>query len=622
MATSSNIASATNAAAPAASGEARPAGELATEPVTLSQPNEPIRVDSLAVLARSSIERSNQELLVLPRNELPLDVAREVVKRDLYALSMISDKDERFFSAATMADSAQQQGSYDSELSKQDVAIALEVAAASVEEQRRFANKSARKDIDVGGDPAFAAAYSELIEAQRRRNAAANTMPKEAEREVNEVNRGPALARMTPVLADQQQARELEAAYAQQREGRRRGRPSNAEKARRESEAQQVEAQRAKDAKTQDEDFARVAAARARDSAQVRDAMGRRAADDHATRTNSIPDPAPSPRTDSVEREDPVPNPALLRRLPTDVAEQFVATKGDGYARRSTPAVVEFRDYGDALRAENNSADTADMLVRIAKEREFGSIKVRGTEAFRREVWIEATARELTVSGYTPEPRDEVEMLRRAKVYGKTAKKESDINVVERGEPRSKVVGAEEALRAALPAYLASQGVTAPDPAMEEAIQRTLAKRAQEIQATPPKVAIRPIQGVVIDSGKAPYLMEPGGQESFYVRLLRDDGKVVEKWGKTLSKTPPENLRVGTEIEITKSATNALLVSAVNRALVNDKAFAAQAKELNGNRDAEQQRREPDTRDGPPGGERTKREAKSIPPPMRARGRA
>ena len=115
--------------------------------------------------------------------------------------------------------------------------------------------------------------------------------------------------------------------------------------------------------------------------------------------------------------------------------------------------------------------------------------------------------------------------------------------------------------------------------------------------------------------------MEPGGQESFYVRLLRDDGKVVEKWGKTLSKTPPENLRVGTEIEITKSATNALLVSAVNRALVNDKAFAAQAKELNGNRDAEQQRREPDTRDGPPGGG-TKRAAKSIPPPMRARGRA
>lgn len=439
--------------------------------------------------------------------------------------------------------------------------------------------------------------------AGRRRAAAGQVMPTEAEREVNEIHREPAVARDRSALSDEKQARELKAAYAQQRDGqRRRGRPTRAERAKLALEARQAQAQAEKDTLTLQRDVARVAGVRARDSAAARAALLNQAFLEPALQANS-------PSNNLTDRASPILNPALQPALPADLASRYVATQGSGYALRHNPSRVEFRDFGDALRAENNNVDVADTLVRIAQDRRFEAIKVRGTAAFRREIWIEATARDIAVSGYTPEARDQAEMLRRAKAYGKAE------NIVERAELPVKVVGAEEALRAAMPAYYASKGVAVSDAALEEAIQRTLAKRAEELAQAPPKVTIRPVQGTVIDSGFAPYLHEEGNQQSFYVRLLRDDGQLLEKWGKTLSKAAPEHLRVGTQIEITKSPTNTLVITPRGNELVKNEDFARQARSLNDQREAEITAPHAAARADTP------RAGKSIPPPIRTRGR-
>lgn len=450
----------------------------------------------------------------------------------------------------------------------------------------------------------------------RRRGGLAPAVPTEAEREVNEIARSPEPLQ-TPPPPDAKLAQELQAAYAEQAQQRRR-RLTKAQKADRAQYAASVES--SKD---------RVAAKRARETAQALAVLQPR-----EPTFNTAPTPNARPTTSEETR----PNPVLENRLPPEILAQYIATRGKGYAHRSDPSVVQFRDYGDALRAETNSLDTADTLVSIARDRGFENIKVRGSDAFRREVWLEAMAREIKVSGYTPEPRDWEEMARRAKVYGKSE------NVIERGDPTTarelhhpeagmvgRMAGPEETLRAVLPALYAKSGVKVDEPKLNEAIHRAVTKRRTEIDASPAAVAIRPVEGTVIAAGVAPYQFEAGRDPSYFVRLVRDNGEVFEKWGKALGAISSDLLRTGTKIEIVNRGAKAveinakrndLHVIAKDTLLVDSAVFLRRAAEMNAARDAQVQQLRPTGRTtGLPTQATVRPQERPVHLPRRDRGR-
>jgi hypothetical protein len=80
----------------------------------------------------------------------------------------------------------------------------------------------------------------------------------------------------------------------------------------------------------------------------------------------------------------------------------------------------DFIDKGNRFETSSNSENIAESMVRLAETRGWDEIKVAGTEAFRKEVWLEAAARGMHVKGYWPTEQDKVEILKRAGKYEAT----------------------------------------------------------------------------------------------------------------------------------------------------------------------------------------------------------
>lgn len=65
-----------------------------------------------------------------------------------------------------------------------------------------------------------------------------------------------------------------------------------------------------------------------------------------------------------------------------------------------------FKDTGNKIVARSEGAAIARSMVALAEAKGWDSIKASGKEEFRREVWLEAQKRGLTVTGYEPTPQD------------------------------------------------------------------------------------------------------------------------------------------------------------------------------------------------------------------------
>ncbi len=71
--------------------------------------------------------------------------------------------------------------------------------------------------------------------------------------------------------------------------------------------------------------------------------------------------------------------------------------------RATEPA---FRDHGRRLSTFHAYPETIADMLKVARHRGWTRLKVEGDEAFRRDVWIQARAQGLEVSGYRPRDRD------------------------------------------------------------------------------------------------------------------------------------------------------------------------------------------------------------------------
>lgn len=113
--------------------------------------------------------------------------------------------------------------------------------------------------------------------------------------------------------------------------------------------------------------------------------------------------------------------PVSLERgdLPATLAKRYFTEEVRGAtllyagAGAKTPAI---RDEGGRLSTteSNNPAIARDMAL-IALHRGWSTIKVRGEDDFRREVWLEARTLGLEVKGWKPRQRDEQELAARQK---------------------------------------------------------------------------------------------------------------------------------------------------------------------------------------------------------------
>lgn len=176
--------------------------------------------------------------------------------------------------------------------------------------------------------------------------------------------------------------------------------------------------------------------------------------------------------------------------MPESVRRRYF-TEGRGaqlaYFTDQTAKRPAFHDVGRRLTTDRTSPAVIKDMLTIAEHRGWSKVQVRGSEAFRREAWLQARLQGLDVAGYKPTERDQQALERRAAPP-------------ERRNP--------------------------PEPAA-----RSAPDRDRGADQGPRRDHDRGVTGKLIETGHAAYQYRRGAARSPFVKLRLETGRVQTIWG-------------------------------------------------------------------------------------------
>ncbi len=187
-------------------------------------------------------------------------------------------------------------------------------------------------------------------------------------------------------------------------------------------------------------------------------------------------------------------------------------------------------DRGDSLHTKNADRSTAMDMIELATHRGWSSMKVRGPEDFRREIWIEATAQGIRVQGYRPNDKDRAEADRRAEMIGE--------RVIERTDQGNRTNGMQHG----------GKGQSGnPENGASNVVPMIDYQKG--------------IEGKITGIGTAPYRDRQGASSTPYVALELADGRSHKLWGVALpDMIDRHKLKVGDKATIYDDGRKAVTV--------------------------------------------------------------
>ena len=250
--------------------------------------------------------------------------------------------------------------------------------------------------------------------------------------------------------------------------------------------------------------------------------------------------PETSLKTDSVQEgsvELAVPQPTTSREdrfaLPPSFEDRFILTqeanRQDMYRAYDDrrPAIS---DRGDSLHTRNADRSTAMDMIELAAHRGWSSMKIKGPEDFRREIWIEATAQGIRVQGYRPNDKDRAEADRRAELIGE--------RVIERTDQGNRTNGM-------------LRGGKGQSGNPENGVSNVVPMIDYQ----------KGIEGKITGIGTAPYRDRDGASSTPYVALELADGRTHKLWGVALpDMIDRHELKVGDKATIYDDGRKAVTV--------------------------------------------------------------
>lgn len=186
--------------------------------------------------------------------------------------------------------------------------------------------------------------------------------------------------------------------------------------------------------------------------------------------------------------------PDRIRRKYYVVANEPGKDEADGEARLYADQRGEylaFKVTEDRLVTRLAAAEVIRDMVSVAQHRRWDALHVRGSAEFRREAWLEASARGMEVQGYQPTELDRQTLADRQEVWNRT-------------HPRSLETEA--------------RSVSDRD------------ERADRLDYD------KGVSGRLIEVGQAHYRNRPDAETSTYLAIELDNGKRHEMWGVGLEK--------------------------------------------------------------------------------------
>lgn len=90
--------------------------------------------------------------------------------------------------------------------------------------------------------------------------------------------------------------------------------------------------------------------------------------------------------------------------VPRRITQAYTEVDGKFYAKDSNR--VMFEDKGEKLATSTTNKETVADMVAYAKAKQWDSLKLSGSQEFRREAWLQAESQGIKTQGYTPKQSD------------------------------------------------------------------------------------------------------------------------------------------------------------------------------------------------------------------------
>jgi hypothetical protein len=157
--------------------------------------------------------------------------------------------------------------------------------------------------------------------------------------------------------------------------------------------------------------------------------------------------PQPPPVAAAVARDEEAKRRAALL---ANVKQDYRVDGGSFYFRER-PDMLAFKDAGTKLVTSLNAPQVAFSMAAMAEAKGWKGITVSGHPDFRREVWLEARLRGISVMGYEPKERDKEELASRLERVMHNTVAQRDPNRLKQGEGTRETLAQAEALNAKSP---------------------------------------------------------------------------------------------------------------------------------------------------------------------------
>ena len=317
---------------------------------------------------------------------------------------------------------------------------------------------------------------------------------------------------------------------------------------------------------------------------EVSDAEKRREAEDKVSRRNAGARLLDAFTRSLIGRDRPdsgneISSPAVMTRdgyaIPEAIASRYVVRDGDFWRfdekdpGNSDNHKPKFTDKGPRLATGGEDRGTAADMVTVAIAKGWQQVTLKGTEVFRRNMWMEATLAGMKTHGFEPQEQDRA-ML-------EEARRERDALIITAGKrsppvphplspttfaptptpaPKQATDDAHSGPSNVAPAVATSEAAISPerqstDAAPAAASPATPAAHSSQAVAAAAIVPEAPVgrtaaqtrpapeqvgQSVLLGHGAAPYKNDKDNADSYYVSYSDPDGATKTVWGKDLER--------------------------------------------------------------------------------------
>lgn len=253
-------------------------------------------------------------------------------------------------------------------------------------------------------------------------------------------------------------------------------------------------------------------------------------------KTEDVAAGAPAASIDAGENQidiDPASRKPIVKNdgyeIPTQVASRYMVKEGRFWKLDGMQATPDgeptikphFEDVGSRLKTQQNDRGTVADMLAVAKAKNWDVIAVKGSETFRRNLWIEASLDGgIQVKNFKPKEADFALL--------EAAKRERAALTIKAGTSPEPIVNPKT--------DAAPKAATAPAaPETPARPASTDAPKAAQSQGAPAKPA-DVVSGELLEHGSARYQHQKDASYSYFVRYRDDAGAEQTVWGVDLKR--------------------------------------------------------------------------------------